>query len=73
MYKRQSPKPHGLSERELEVLRLVAAGRSNQQIAEALVISPRTVARHMSNIFVKLGVASRTEAARFAFDRGLLT
>jgi DNA-binding CsgD family transcriptional regulator len=68
-----SPKPHGLSERELEVLRLVAAGRSNLQIAEALVISPRTVARHMSNIFVKLDVSSRTEAARFAFDRGLLT
>ncbi|MFW6033890.1 MAG: LuxR C-terminal-related transcriptional regulator [bacterium] len=66
------PRPYGLSDRELEVLRLVADGRNNPQVAEALVISRRTVARHMSNIFVKLGVSSRTEAARFALDHGLL-
>ncbi len=61
-----------LSAREVEVLRLVAAGRSNQQIADQLVISLNTVARHVSNIFVKTGVANRTEAAAFAARRGLL-
>ena len=66
------PRPGGLSDRELEVLRLVAEGRSNPEIAEALVISRRTVARHLSNIFTKLRVTSRTQAARFAFDHGLL-
>ena len=67
------PRPGGLSDREVEVLRLVAEGRSNPEIAEVLVISRRTVARHLSNIFTKLGVSSRTQAARFAFDHGLLT
>jgi DNA-binding CsgD family transcriptional regulator len=57
----------GLSPRELEVLRLVAAGKSNQAIATELVISERTVERHMSNIFGKLGVGSRTAAAAHAF------
>lgn len=65
-------RPYGLSDRELEVLRLVADGQSNPQIAAALVISRKTVARHMSNIFVKLGVSSRIEAARVAFDHRLL-
>ena len=67
-----APRPGGLSDREVEVLGLVAEGRSNPEIAETLVISRRTVARHVSNIFTKLGVSSRTEAARFAFDHGLL-
>jgi DNA-binding CsgD family transcriptional regulator len=61
----------GLSDREVEVLRLVAAGRSNKQIAADLLISERTVARHMSNIFVKLAVSSRTGAAAFALKHGL--
>jgi DNA-binding CsgD family transcriptional regulator len=61
----------GLSPRELEVLRLVAAGRSNQAIATELVISDRTVERHVSNIFVKLGVGSRTAAAAYAFAHGI--
>jgi DNA-binding CsgD family transcriptional regulator/pimeloyl-ACP methyl ester carboxylesterase len=61
----------GLSERELEVLRLLAAGRSNQQIADDLVISLNTVRRHVSNIFDKTGVANRTEAAGYARDHGL--
>ena len=63
---------HGLTGRELEVLRLVAAGRSNRDIAEELVISEHTVARHLQNIFAKLGVSSRTAATAFAFERDLL-
>jgi len=65
-------RPHGLSARELEVLRLVAAGRSNRQIATKLVISEHTVARHLQNIFAKLGVSSRTAAASFAFEHELV-
>ncbi|NEW40078.1 response regulator transcription factor [Nocardia cyriacigeorgica] len=63
--------PGGLSARELEVLRLVAAGRSNPEIASALVLSEKTVARHLSNIFTKLDVTSRTAAAAFAYEHGL--
>ncbi len=64
--------PGGLTAREGEVLRLVAAGRSNQQIAAELVISERTVARHLSNLFTKLGVGSRTAAAAYAYEHGLV-
>ena len=60
-----------LSPRELEVLRLIAAGKSNQQIADELVISPNTVGRHVSNIFNKLGFANRAEAATYALRQGL--
>jgi DNA-binding CsgD family transcriptional regulator/pimeloyl-ACP methyl ester carboxylesterase len=63
--------PTGLSLREVEVLRLLAAGRSNQQIADDLVISPNTVRRHVSNIFDKTGVANRAQAAVYARDNGL--
>jgi DNA-binding CsgD family transcriptional regulator len=62
----------GLSRREIEVLGLVAAGKSNQQIADGLVISASTVAKHISSIFAKLGVANRTEAAGYARDHGLV-
>ncbi len=61
----------GLTPRELEVLRLVAAGRSNRQIAAALTISEHTVARHLQNTFAKLGVSSRTAAAAYAFEHDL--
>ena len=64
--------PDGLTRRECEVLALVAEGRSNLQIGEALYISDRTVARHLTNIFHKI-VTSRTQAARYALDRGLST
>jgi DNA-binding NarL/FixJ family response regulator len=63
---------HGLTERELEVLRLVAAGKSNREISAALVISEHTVARHMQNIFAKLNVSSRTAASAFAFGHDLV-
>ena len=64
--------PFGLTERELEVLRLVAAGRSNRDIAAELFISPKTASVHVSNILGKLGVASRGEAAAMAYRRHLL-
>ena len=63
---------YGLTARELEVLRLVAAGKSNKEIAGSLVISEHTVARHLQNIFTKLGVSSRTAAGAFAFERKLV-
>ena len=63
---------HDLTDRELEVLRLVAAGNSNREIAGALVISEHTVARHLQNIFAKLGVSSRTAAGAFAFEHELV-
>jgi DNA-binding CsgD family transcriptional regulator len=63
---------HGLTARELEVLRLVAAGSSNRRIAQELVISEHTVARHVQNIFGKLDVSSRTAAASFAFEHELV-
>ena len=63
--------PDGLTSREVEVLRLVATGRSNPQIAAALFLSEKTVARHLSNIFVKTGVTSRTAAAAYAHEHDL--
>lgn len=63
---------HGLTRRELEVLRLVAAGRTNREIAAELVISEHTVARHAQNIFAKLGLSSRTAASAFAYEHDLV-
>jgi ATP/maltotriose-dependent transcriptional regulator MalT len=60
--------PSGLTAREAEVLRLVAAGKSNPDIAAQLFLSEKTVARHLSNIFTKLDVTSRTAAAAFAYE-----
>jgi ATP/maltotriose-dependent transcriptional regulator MalT len=63
---------YGLTGRELEVLRLVAAGKSNREIATALVVSEHTVARHVQNIFAKLRVSSRVAATAFAFEHALV-
>ncbi|HEV2036298.1 MAG TPA: LuxR C-terminal-related transcriptional regulator [Candidatus Dormibacteraeota bacterium] len=61
----------GLSEREVQVLRLIATGRSNRAIASHLVISEKTVARHVSNIFTKLGLSTRAAATAYAYEHGL--
>jgi len=62
-----------LSEREIEVLKLVAKGYSNHAIADQLIISPKTAKTHVSNILSKLGLASRTQAAVYALNEGLVT
>jgi DNA-binding CsgD family transcriptional regulator len=63
--------PRGLTAREAEVLRLIAAGKTNREVAAELVISEHTVARHLQNMFAKLGVSSRAAATAFAFEHGL--
>jgi DNA-binding CsgD family transcriptional regulator/tetratricopeptide (TPR) repeat protein len=68
----EPPDTHGLSPRELQVLRLVAAGKTNRDIASMLVISEHTVARHVQNIFAKVGVSSRAAAGAFAFEHDLV-
>src|ERR671918_740001 len=67
-----SPRPGGLSRRESEVLTLVAAGKTNRAIATELFISEKTVARHVSNIFTKLGLSSRAEATAYAYKHGVV-
>lgn len=68
----RAPGAHGLSARELEVLRLVASGRTNRTIARELSLSEKTVDRHVSNIFAKLDVPSRAAATAWAFQHGLV-
>ncbi len=69
----RSPKyPAGLTEREVEVLHWLTAGLSDQEIADKLVISPRTVNTHLSSIYSKLGVNSRSAATRYALDHKLI-
>jgi ATP/maltotriose-dependent transcriptional regulator MalT len=63
--------PGGLTEREVDVLILVAEGMTNKEIGESLFISPRTVSRHLENIFDKLEISSRTAAAAYAIEHGL--
>lgn len=62
---------HDLTEREMEVLQLIAAGKSNQQVADALFIGIKTVKFHVTNILAKLGVEDRTQAAIYAFKHGI--
>ena len=69
---RAEARPHGLTARELEVLRLVAAGKTNKAIAKQLFLSEKTVDRHVSNIFGKIDVASRAAATAFAYEHKLV-
>jgi DNA-binding CsgD family transcriptional regulator len=64
--------PDGLSPREVEVLRLVATGATNQEVAAHLFISDKTVARHLANIYLKLDLSTRSAATAYAFERGLM-
>jgi DNA-binding NarL/FixJ family response regulator len=64
--------PEGLTHRELEVLRLLAQGKTNRVIARELVVSEKTVASHVSHIFVKLGLSSRSAATAYAYDHSLV-
>ena len=68
----QAGRPAGLTDREVEVLRLIARGSSNRQVAERLFISRKTVGRHVENVYAKIGVSSRAAAAVFAMEHGLL-
>jgi DNA-binding NarL/FixJ family response regulator len=67
----RDPAASGLTARELQVLRLVAAGRTNRDIADELGISERTVDRHVSNVYAKLDVSSRATATAWAYEHGL--
>jgi DNA-binding NarL/FixJ family response regulator len=70
--KQQADESYGLTRRELEILQLVAEGRSNAQLAKMLWVTEQTVKFHLSNIYRKLDVANRTEASRWAQVQGLL-
>ena len=63
---------HRLSKRELEVLRLLASGKTNKDIGKELYLSERTIDRHVSNVFTKIGVGTRAAATAFAYENGLL-
>lgn len=65
-------RPCGLTPREVEVLRLVASGQSNRDVAANLVISEKTAARHVANIYAKLGISSRSAATAFAHEHALV-
>jgi DNA-binding NarL/FixJ family response regulator len=64
--------PSGLTSREVEVLGLVAEGLTNEEVAQRLYLSPRTIQRHLNSIYHKLGVGSRTAATRFALEQGIV-
>ena len=67
-----SSKPHGLTERETTILKAVGRGLSNQAIAKEFWVTEQTVKFHLTNIYRKLGLANRTEAARYAYQRGMV-
>ena len=66
-----APPPHGLTPREQEVLRLLAAGESNRQIARRLGLSPHTIERHVANLYRKIGARGRADATAYALRSGL--
>jgi DNA-binding CsgD family transcriptional regulator len=68
---RRTPWPAGLTNREVEVLRLIAQGRSNREIAAELYIAEKTAGNHVERVYAKLGVNNRTQASLAAIDRGL--
>ena len=71
-YRRATPTyPDGLTPREVEALRLIAAGKSTKEIAAALVISEPTVERHITNLYAKIGARSRADATAYALRKGL--
>jgi DNA-binding NarL/FixJ family response regulator len=70
--RRATTKPHALTKRELQVLRLIATGKTNKRIARDLALSEKTIDRHVSNIFVKVNVASRAAATAFAYEHELI-
>ncbi|MGH2779878.1 MAG: response regulator transcription factor, partial [Thermoleophilaceae bacterium] len=74
--RRAAPAPHtwpaDLTDREVEVLRLIARGRSNREVAQQLFIAPKTVGRHVENLYRKIGISSRAAAAVFAMEHDLL-
>jgi HD-GYP domain-containing protein (c-di-GMP phosphodiesterase class II) len=70
--RRTGGRPAGLTEREIEVLRLIARGHSNREVAARLSISPKTAGHHVAHIYTKLGVSTRPAAALFAMEHGLL-
>jgi len=67
-----SGNPDGITPRESEVLRLIASGKTNREVAEALVLSPTTVERHISNLYAKIGARGRADATAYAIRHGLL-
>jgi DNA-binding CsgD family transcriptional regulator len=70
--RRRPANPAGLTPREVEVLVLLARGRSNRQIAAELMLSPRTVGSHVEHVYTKIGVSTRGAAAMFAMRHGLV-
>jgi DNA-binding NarL/FixJ family response regulator len=68
----RAPATAGLTAREAQVLRLLATGKTNKALAAELFLSEKTVARHVSNIFAKLGVSSRAAATAYAYEHGLV-
>jgi DNA-binding NarL/FixJ family response regulator len=73
LQKKASLRPAGLSDREIEVLKLMSQGLSNREVGRRLYISPRTAEHHVQHIYTKIGVSSRAAAALFAMEHGLLS
>jgi DNA-binding NarL/FixJ family response regulator len=70
--RRRTAWPNDLTDREVDVLRILARGASNREIAEALVVSPRTVQHHLASVYDKINLRTRAGAAVFAIEHGLV-